>query len=124
MDKKILYLTLKKQWFDMILSGEKQEEYRQIKPYWEKRLDGKKFDIVRFRNGYHPDCPEMDVELIGVYKSLGKPQWGAPKDRKVFILILGKVLRIKIGDWETFNREDYQMIVNRKATGVLYQEDV
>ena len=34
----ILHLTLKKKWFDMILSGEKTEEYREIKPYWIKRL--------------------------------------------------------------------------------------
>ena len=35
---KILHLTLKKKWFDMILSGEKKEEYREIKPYWFRRL--------------------------------------------------------------------------------------
>ncbi len=35
---KVLNLTLKKKWFDMILSGEKKEEYREIKPYWLKRL--------------------------------------------------------------------------------------
>ena len=35
---KILHLTLKKKWFDMILSGEKKEEYREIKPYWINRL--------------------------------------------------------------------------------------
>ena len=29
-----LHLTLKKQWFDMILSGVKTEEYRDIKPYY------------------------------------------------------------------------------------------
>ncbi len=29
-----LNLTLKKKWFDMIKSGEKTEEYREIKPYW------------------------------------------------------------------------------------------
>ena len=34
----ILHLTLKKKWFDMILSGEKKEEYRELKPYWLKRL--------------------------------------------------------------------------------------
>lgn len=34
----ILNLTLKKQWFDMILSGEKTEEYREIKQYWANRL--------------------------------------------------------------------------------------
>lgn len=33
-----LHLTLKKQWFDMILSGEKKEEYREIKPYWLRRF--------------------------------------------------------------------------------------
>ena len=33
-----MVLTLKKQWFDMIVSGEKAEEYREIKPYWEKRF--------------------------------------------------------------------------------------
>lgn len=35
---KVLHLTLKKQWFDMIASGEKLEEYREIKPYWVSRL--------------------------------------------------------------------------------------
>ncbi len=33
-----LHLNLKKKWFDMILSGEKTEEYREIKPYWTKRF--------------------------------------------------------------------------------------
>lgn len=33
-----LHLTLKKRWFDMISSGEKKEEYREIKPYWIKRF--------------------------------------------------------------------------------------
>jgi len=35
---KVLPLILKKKWFDMIVSGEKKEEYREIKPYWIKRL--------------------------------------------------------------------------------------
>lgn len=35
---KILHLTLKKKWFDMIASGEKREEYREIKQYWVSRL--------------------------------------------------------------------------------------
>lgn len=34
----ILHLNLKKKWFDMILSREKREEYREVKPYWIKRL--------------------------------------------------------------------------------------
>lgn len=38
MKKKILTLTVSKQWFDMIVSGEKTEEYRAPKSYWIKRL--------------------------------------------------------------------------------------
>lgn len=36
--KKVLTLTVSKQWFDMIAAGEKTEEYREIKGYWVKRL--------------------------------------------------------------------------------------
>lgn len=36
--KKVLKLVVSKQWFDMIASGEKTEEYRIIKGYWAKRL--------------------------------------------------------------------------------------
>lgn len=35
---KVLHLTLKKKWFDMIASGEKKEEYREIKPFWITRF--------------------------------------------------------------------------------------
>ena len=33
-----LDLVLRKKWYDMIDSGEKTEEYREIKPYWVRRL--------------------------------------------------------------------------------------
>ncbi len=35
---KVLDLPLKGKWYDMIASGEKREEYREIKPYWIKRI--------------------------------------------------------------------------------------
>lgn len=38
MEKKVLTLTVSKQLFDMILAGEKTEEYRTIKDYWTVRL--------------------------------------------------------------------------------------
>ena len=34
MVKKVLTLTVSKQWFDMIAEGKKNEEYREIKPYF------------------------------------------------------------------------------------------
>lgn len=38
MKKKVLHLSVKKQWFDMIAAGKKTEEYRAIKSYWINRL--------------------------------------------------------------------------------------
>lgn len=35
---RVLHLTIKKKWFDMISTGQKLEEYRDIKPHWIKRL--------------------------------------------------------------------------------------
>lgn len=37
-EKKVLTLTVSKEWFDMIVAGEKTEEYRTIKDYWTVRL--------------------------------------------------------------------------------------
>lgn len=37
-ETKTLTLPLNKKWFDMIKSGMKKEDYREIKPYYEKRL--------------------------------------------------------------------------------------
>ena len=36
--KDVLNLVVSKEWFDMIMAGEKTEEYRVIKPYWASRL--------------------------------------------------------------------------------------
>lgn len=44
---KVLYLPLKKQWFEMIKSGKKTKEYREITPYWISRLM-RWFDIDDF----------------------------------------------------------------------------
>lgn len=38
MEKKILTLAVSKQWFNMIVAGEKTEEYRIIKDFWMSRL--------------------------------------------------------------------------------------
>ena len=54
---KTLPLTLKKKWFDMILSGEKTEEYREVKPYWVQRLIDK--------SGYPSECKD-DTQNIPV----------------------------------------------------------
>ena len=75
----------------MIFSGEKREEYREIKPYWNKRL-AKSYDVIKFRNGYSKNSPWMIVELKETLTSLGIIEWGAPEGEVVYILRLGKVL--------------------------------
>ena len=45
-NKKVLNLTISKEWFDMIVSCEKTEEYREIKPYWVSRLFQNNSNIV------------------------------------------------------------------------------
>lgn len=115
---KILHLILKGKWYDMIASGEKTEEYREVKPYWEKRLLDysaikanyqrlvmRKFlfgsacrDVcaeyprgythVCFHRGYTSTATTFEIESIAIGK--GRPEWGAPEDKEVFIIKLGK----------------------------------
>jgi len=105
MEMKILDLPLKKEWYEMIESGIKAEEYREIKPYWVKRFLGldqpilfskrygyetcnvKGYTHIRFRYGYTKRT--MLFELDDIRIGQGKTEWGAPKDQKVFILKLG-----------------------------------
>jgi len=87
----ILYLTLKKKWYDMILSGEKTQEYRDIKPYWTKRLEGKHYTHVVFRNGYTTDSPSFKIELLNISRGIGDTKQGAP-NYKVYILELGSIV--------------------------------
>ena len=92
-----LHLTLKRQWFDMIQSGEKREEYRELKPYWHTRLYLKNFDVIVFRNGYSKDAPSMCVQAGKIRVGRGNPKWGAPVDKDVWIIPLGEVVSKSAG---------------------------
>lgn len=111
---KILYLPLKKEWYEMIERGEKPEEYREESPYWRRRLiecygafswcnvrgfDGrlcggcsvgpifKHFDAVCFSYGY--TRRRMMFECRRITMGQGRPEWGAP-NHETFIIKLGK----------------------------------
>ena len=108
----MLTLPIKKHWFDMILSGDKKEEYREIKPYYTKRFinllapywkdfenDGEKFfleecragwyeaDIfeVTFRNGYSANAPHCKANVCLTIGE-GKTEWGAEEGKEYYIL--------------------------------------
>ena len=84
----ILHLTLHKKWFDEIAAGDKVFEYRDIKPYWTRRLmkNGKfkKFGGIYFVNGYGRLRPNMRVEFLGI-------TYGEFEGRKVYVIGLGQV---------------------------------
>jgi hypothetical protein len=85
---KVLHLTLEREWFDKIAKGEKRCEYREYKPYWRTRLEGRTYDIVHFRNGYSAEAPEMWVEYRGLQRD------GKTRNAR-YVIRLGRVLRTK-----------------------------
>lgn len=103
-EEKILHLTLKKRWFDMILSGEKKEEYREDKRYWKRRflvsgshppVFSDKPTVIRFTNGYGLDKPSFDITCLGLRYGWGKPEWGGQKDNLQFVIKLGQILETR-----------------------------
>ena len=69
--QKNLIMILKKEPYQVMVSGEKKVEYRDNTPYWTSRLfnkDGttKEFQYVEFSNGYRKNRPQFKVEFKGV----------------------------------------------------------
>jgi len=64
-----LYLVLTHKWFDLIKSGKKTEEYREIKPFW-KKLETQKYDYVIFQRGYKKNTEKMIAQIIDIEKGL------------------------------------------------------
>jgi hypothetical protein len=83
--ERILHLTLHREFFQRIAEGTKREEYRDRTGYWKTRLEGRAYDIIRFRNGYAAKAPEMDVEWKGLNE----------RRKDCYAIRLGKILKLK-----------------------------
>lgn len=98
----MITLILKRKWFDKLFSGEKEEDYRDIKPYYTSRLRnvlgaekmalilaGKEVllgDVV-FKLGYKKDaCSFTEMTTVRIGK--GNPEWGADGNRDQYIFRL------------------------------------
>lgn len=57
----ILTLPIKGKWFDMILSGEKKEEYREIKEYYETRFQNLFGAITVYPSSIFSDRSEYEL---------------------------------------------------------------
>lgn len=111
----MLTLPIKKKWFDMILSGEKKEEYREIKIYWTNRFIRRcmVFDhemtskeenylcineesmstYVLFKNGYGVDSLKIKCK-VKIFQGYGKPEWGAEPNKMYYVLKILSVEKI------------------------------
>jgi hypothetical protein len=83
-----LHLNLHREYFAQIAAGTKRNEYRRRTPYWRRRLEGRHYDAIHFRNGYATKAPEVQVEFLGVRRI---QKWGKP----VYAIRLGRILKIK-----------------------------
>ena len=94
MTKRILHLTLKKEYFDLIfVKKTKKEEYRIVKPYWTRRLESPcgffvDFDEIHFRNGYKKDSPFGIIKHKGTYIT-------SYCGEQSYALKLGRILEVK-----------------------------
>lgn len=102
----MLILPIKKKWFDMIIAGEKKEEYREISDYYESRFADlyyhslefnenalrPRFNVI-FRNGYSKKSPSIRCE-VEVSIGYGKPEWGAEPKKQYFVLQILSIERI------------------------------
>ena len=64
---KVLYLPLKRIYFEAIKSGEKKFEYRLYNDYWKKRLVGRRYDKIVLTLGY-PKKDDMGRRLGRRYR--------------------------------------------------------
>lgn len=115
MEKTTLYLSLKAQWYEMIESGIKREEYREIKPYWTKRLvnpDGsfKKFDTITFTYGYTKR--KMVVECTQIRRGWGIHGWGAVPFKEYYVISLGRILSKTDVESQMDNQTKVNMTLN------------
>lgn len=110
-----IILPIKKEWFNMILSGEKKEEYRERKHYWEGRFKryfgwgygqlsedktdwgwrfspGVKKGVI-FRNGYGKNAPRFTAECT-IEEKTGKPEWGAEEGVIYYVLTIHRIYNL------------------------------
>ena len=89
-----LFMTIKKQYFDEILSGKKKEEYRLVKPHWVNKLVGKEYTHIIFQNGYSRNAPRIEAEYLGYEVKNIKHEFFGNEDVSVFALKLGTIKQL------------------------------
>lgn len=101
---RVLKLTLKKHWFDVMVTGVKPFEMRTPSKWIESRLFDKngnfrEYDYVDFRNGYGNDKPYFRAKFERVEIVNEKRKWYSPKHRLTlfipqnhYVIHLGEII--------------------------------
>lgn len=94
----MLTFPIKKQWFDMIATGEKKEEYRDLSHFYINRLGKHKGDIINVKllNGYSSKSPYIIIKCE-VTTGEGVKEWGATPYKFYFVLKIIEILEINKG---------------------------
>lgn len=91
---RVLRLTIKRKWFDMIACGEKREEYREAGEWIDARVNAfREYDVVEFKNGYGPNVLSCCVGYLGWAWREGNPAWGAEPGKRYVVIKLGPVIQ-------------------------------
>lgn len=90
---RILILPVKQIYFEQIQSGEKEEEYRAISPFWIKRLENKTYDKVIITLGYpskEDSTKRLEFPWQGVKRKIIQHEEFGPGDQEVYAILLDK----------------------------------
>lgn len=87
-----LKLSINKKAFDVMVTGEKNEEFRDESKWILSRLVNKKHEFIQFTNGYGKDRP------VFVAKYLGYTSGEADKKYSNGLTVTGNKIIIKFGE--------------------------
>lgn len=93
-----LHLNLDFKWYQLIETGVKMEDYRAIKPFYNRifvngkiKVKGKYYHptdvVICFSNGYAPNRKQMQFWCSGLRIGVGKSEWGARENEEYIIKI-------------------------------------
>lgn len=87
-------MTIKRQYFDEILSGKKKEEFRMVNPHWVDKIIGKEYTHIIFQNGYNRNAPRLEAEYMSYDIRNIRNDFFGNDEVTVFVLKLGTIKKL------------------------------
>lgn len=104
-DYRVLKIPLRKSVFNSVEHNLVTEHYREISDFWTHRFyrlngEGRGYNMLEFVDGFQGVAPRSILrEFLSLRIGRGKPKWGAPWNRDVYIISFGSE------DWEILFRK-------------------